>query len=621
MTRFREGVLAILLVLLFAWPVWGQQTIPFNPPREATITIANINLRSGPGTDFPIVGGIKESGMAVEALAQKGEWVQIRTGDTEAWLNAKFIEIKAPAAVPESADQSAAAAAEQEETDEEYAEEEGDEGILVKSITFEGNKVISSEELTTAIQDYVGKPLTMEEMGELTDQITMVYQEKGFILARAYLPEQEIEDGQLKIAIAEGRLGKIKVVGKTHYQDRVIKRYFGAQEKLGVIKESELEKGLVLSNEIPKVTTDIVLKEGEKPGEVDMDVNVKDSNVLTFGLDAGIDYNNFGSKFTSRNRFGGTVNIYDQWWGSELKIRGVVGDSIDDSALITGDFRLPVNRYGTKLEAHYIAANYLIGEGLEFLGLGGDTEIYGARVVHPIITKKNIRFELSGGYQHKHVESKITGDLRVDAVNTFHAGFNFDNLDRFLGKNIVFFDYRHGHLEPQTVYPWSDTSAAASYSITKLDLARIQKIYGYTSLLARGSGQYSSERLVSTEQFVIGGYGSVRGHEPASNIGDSGYTLSGELMFAPPFVEDTKMFGQRATQMLQLALFYDFGQIYVNDAPAGTTNTATLGGMGAGLRIFYKDRFVFKYDIGFPVNKRDGQEGAIHYFLGSLNFF
>jgi len=325
MTRFREGVLAILFVLLFAWPVWGQQTIPFNPPREATITIANINLRSGPGTDFPIVGGIKESGMAVEALAQKGEWVQIRTGDTEAWLNAKFIEIKAPAAVPESADQSAAAAAEQEETDEEYAEEEGDEGILVKSITFEGNKVISSEELTTAIQDYVGKPLTMEEMGELTDQITMVYQEKGFILARAYLPEQEIEDGQLKIAIAEGRLGKIKVVGKTHYQDRVIKRYFGAQEKLGVIKESELEKGLVLSNEIPKVTTDIVLKEGEKPGEVDMDVNVKDSNVLTFGLDAGIDYNNFGSKFTSRNRFGGTVNIYDQWWvgvGAQNQRRG-----------------------------------------------------------------------------------------------------------------------------------------------------------------------------------------------------------------------------------------------------------------------------------------------------------
>jgi len=641
MTRFREGVLAILLVLLFAWPAWAQETTPFNPPRKATITTANINLRSGPGTDFPVVGGIKDQGLEVQALARKGEWVQIRTGDTEAWLNAKFIDIDSPEAVPETGDQAAAAAApaavtaapagaddgsavettDREETDEEYVEEEDADGILVQSIVFEGNKVISTEELNAAVKDYVGQPLTMEEMGELTDQITMVYQEKGYILARAYLPEQEIADGQLKIAIAEGRLGKIKVVGDTPYSDRVVKRYFGSQEKIGVVKESALEKGLVLSNEIPKTKTDIVLKEGEKAGEVDMAVNVKDSHVLTFGLDAGIDYNNFGSKFTSKNRFGGTVNIYDHWWGSELKIRGVVGDSIDDSALITGDWRIPINRLGTRLEAHYVAANHLIGEGLEFLGLGGDTEIYGVRAVHPVITKKNMRFELSAGVQHKNVESLITGDKRIDITNTVHVGFNFDNLDRYLGKNIVFFDYRHGHLEPQKDFSWSDTSAAASYQISKLDLARIQKIYGYTSLLARGSGQYSSERLVSQEQFVIGGYGSVRGHEPATYIGDSGYTLSGELMFAPPFVEDTKVFGLRATQVFQLALFYDFGQIYVNDPPPGVSNTETLAGMGGGLRIFYKDRFVFKYDIGFPVNKFDGREGAIHYFLVSPNFF
>jgi len=644
MTRLREGVLAILLVLLLPWPVWAQETTPFNPPRKATITTANINLRSGPGNDFPVVGGIKKSGLEVQALARTGEWVQIRTGDTEAWLSEKFIDIGPPEATPESGgqvmaatpaaataaaaggdDDSAAQAADPEGTDDEDVEEDfaedDEEGILVKSIVFEGNKVISSEELAMAVQDYVGKALTMEEMGELTDQITMVYQEKGFILARAYLPEQEIEAGQLKIAVAEGRLGKIKVVGKTHYSDRVIKRYFGPQEKLGVVKESELEKGLVLANEIPKVKTDIVLKEGEKPGEVDMAVNVKDSSFLTFGLDGGIDYNNFGSKFTSRNRYGATANIYDHYWGNEFKIRGVVGDSIDDSALVTGDWRLPINRYGTRLESHFVLANYLIGEGLEFLGLGGDTEIYGFRAVHPLVSKKNSRFEISAGYQHKHVESQITGDLRLDVTNTLHVGFNFDNLDRFLGKNIVFFDYRHGHLEPQGEHTWSDTSAAPSYSIVKADIARIQKIYGYTSLLARGSGQYSSERLVSTEQFVIGGYGSVRGHEPASDIGDSGYTLSAELMLAPPFIEDKKLFGLRTTQMIQLAAFYDFGQIYVNDPPAGVLNTASLAGAGVGIRLFYKDRFVFKYDFGVPVGRPDGKESAIHYFLGSVNFF
>lgn len=328
MTRFREGVFAVLLVLLFAWPLPAQETLPFNPPRKATVTTANVNLRSGPGQDYPVVGGIKKPGLAVDAHARSGEWVQIKTAETEAWINIKFLKLESPDETSAAQNQPAAATAtataevaaaaagddmEPEEPGDFEEEEDADEGIMVTSIVFEGNKVIGSEELAMAIQDYVGKPLTMEEMGELTDQITMVYQEKGFILARAYLPEQEIASGVLKIAIAEGRLGKVKVAGKTAYSDRVIKRYFGSQEKLGVIKESALEKGLVLSNEIPKVKTDIVLKQGEKAGEVDMTVNVKDSTMLSFGLDGGIDYNNFGSIYTSKNRFGATANIYDHY--------------------------------------------------------------------------------------------------------------------------------------------------------------------------------------------------------------------------------------------------------------------------------------------------------------------
>ena len=646
MNRFREGLLAVLLVLLFTWPVAAGEATTFFPPKKATVKTSNVNLRSGPGLDNPVMGSIKKKGLEVEVSARSGEWFRIETAGKTVWIHGKFLEMKQAAEQPSLEKQAAGpvvaastgavvAAAEPAGEDEAGPDavkgearmnaenEDGDpaNGILVRSIVFEGNTVIESKELAAAVKEYIGQPLSMEEMGELTDRITMVYQEKGYILARAYLPEQEIKEGALKIAVAEGRIGKIKVVGRTHYHDRVIKRYFGTQEKLGVIKESALEKGLVLSNEIPKVKTDIVLKEGAKPGEVDMAVNVKDTGFLTFGMDAGIDYNNFGSIYTSRNRYGATANIYDHFWGSKLKIRGVVGDSIDDSALITGDWDVPVNRYGTRLLANYVAANYLIGEGLEFMGLGGDTEIYGFKALHPLITRKNKRFEVSAGYQHKHVESKISGSLRVDATNTFHVGFNFDNLDRFLGKNIVFFDYRHGHLEPQKEYTWSDTAASASYSIAKLDLARIQKVYGYSSLLVRGSGQYSSEKLVSSEQIVIGGYGSVRGHQPAASIGDSGYTLSAEYMMAPPFVADKKLFGLRVTQMFQLAAFYDYGQIYVNDPDPGVFDTSTLAGAGIGFRIFYKDRFVFKYDLGVPVNKHDGEQSVIHYFLGSLNFF
>ena len=97
--------------------------------------------------------------------------------------------------------------------------------------------------------------------------------------------------------------------------------------------------------------------------------------------------------------------------------------------------------------------------------------------------------------------------------------------------------------------------------------------------------------------------------------------MTAELMMPPPFVADKKIAGQRVTQMFQLAAFYDFGQVYTNDALPGDTNTETLAGAGAGVRVFYKDRFVFKYDFGVPVNKHDAKESVIHYFLCSMNFF
>jgi len=122
----------------------------------------------------------------------------------------------------------------------------GDPGaVLIQKIEFIGNTVIDTEALQKVVKDFVNRELTLEDMSELADLVTMTYQERGYILARAYLPEQEIQSGILKIAIAEGRIGKVVVSGKTHYHDRVVKRFFKKQEAHKVVNEALLEKGLL----------------------------------------------------------------------------------------------------------------------------------------------------------------------------------------------------------------------------------------------------------------------------------------------------------------------------------------------------------------------------------------
>lgn len=498
----------------------------------------------------------------------------------------------------------------------------GSGGVFIKEIIFIGNTVIDTKTLQDVIKDYKNRELTLEDMSELADLVTITYQEQGYILARAYLPEQEIQSGTLKIAIAEGRIGKLKVAGKTHYNDRVVKRYFKKQLEHGVVNESDLEKGLLMTKDIPDLDTEVVLKGGEEPGTVDVILNTTDSSKATFTAHLGLDYNNYGSELVSLDRYGMTLNFIDHNWGSTLDIRGVIGRNSEDSALGIVDLLVPINSYGTKLGASYLDGDYAVGQDLADLGLDGRTTIFGLKAVHPILKKKNKDFNITLGYDHKYTKNYIVEEVRsTDVLDVYYGIFDYESLDRFLGKNILSFGIYYGEVDLDEKYIPSRLKADTSFSRYKLSLARIQRIFGYTNLMVRGTGQYSEDRLFPVEQTIIGGYGTVRGQPTSLFLGDSGYYASSELMFAPPFMGDKTLFGQRVAQMAQFALFFDTGGVYISDPQPGEYNSEYLGGYGVGLRLFYKNYFTFKYDLGFPVNQQTGADNYIHYFYVAFNVF
>lgn len=497
-------------------------------------------------------------------------------------------------------------------------------GVFVKDIIIEGNTVIDTETLNKIVEPYKNRELTLEEMGELTDLITMTYQEQGYILARAYLPEQEIVGGIIKIAIAEGKIGKIKVSGYTHYNEDVLKRYFQQQKELGVVKESLLEKGLLMNTGIPNVKTSVVLKEGEKPGEVDVILDTKDTSTLTLGVGMTVDYNNMGSDLIGKHRYGTTFDITDHYFGSLLSLRVVSGGNPEDSFLFTGDWTIPVNSYGTTLGFDYLESNYGVGQDYAELGMTGRTRMYGTKIAHPIFKKKNMNLYFSLGYRYKYNKNIILDATRsIDELKQMYAFFNFDNLDRFLGKNILSFGYTWGAMNFDEKVSSSRLGADRGFDKLSLNVARIQKIYGYTNIMLRAAAQYSDKRLVPMEQIGIGGYGTVRGYSPSFGLGDSGYNYSAELMFAPPFIAEKNLFGQRIAQLLQFAVFWDHGEVYTTDYDSTLDDYENryLSSYGFGVRFFYKDRFTLKYDFAMPKSRWEDQPSAYHYIQGSMKLF
>ncbi len=99
-SRFAALLLALaLLVALFAFatriaaqePARGRETgLPL--PRFASLKAEPVNLRSGPGTTYPIAWELRQAGMPLEILQEFGNWRQVRDAEgTTGWVHGQLL--------------------------------------------------------------------------------------------------------------------------------------------------------------------------------------------------------------------------------------------------------------------------------------------------------------------------------------------------------------------------------------------------------------------------------------------------------------------------------------------------------------------------------------------------
>ena len=135
--------------------------------------------------------------------------------------------------------------------------------VLVKAYKITGTSVIAAAELESIVAPYVGREMDLTELEKVAYVVTTALRDKGYSLARAYIPAQEIKDGNLEIAVLEGKVGEIIVRGNQNYSSEFIKRGFTAVVRDGAVKQSSLEKSLLVLNEYPDLKATAVLEAGK----------------------------------------------------------------------------------------------------------------------------------------------------------------------------------------------------------------------------------------------------------------------------------------------------------------------------------------------------------------------
>ena len=139
-------------------------------------------------------------------------------------------------------------------------------GIEVKGFTFTGNTVIATEDLAGIVRPYVGQTLDLDELQHVTELLTEAYRSRGYSIAKVYIPEQDIRDGMVEIAVLEGAVGQVKVEGNRHYSESFIRKRFSQVLREKALHHASLERSLLLLNKHPNLNVTASLQPGEAPG-------------------------------------------------------------------------------------------------------------------------------------------------------------------------------------------------------------------------------------------------------------------------------------------------------------------------------------------------------------------
>lgn len=488
--------------------------------------------------------------------------------------------------------------------------------LEVNEINVIGSTVFEASDLAPVLDKYSHQTLTFEQLQEAAAEIAAMYHKEGYLLVKVYIPEQKFEDNNARISVMEGTLGDVVIKGDhPFYSDKFIRKHFASIKEKNIYDQKLLERALLTLNDYPKLTVTAMLKPGSTLGTSDLEVVANNSRPLTFTLD----YNNYGSKYTGKNRFGITAdagNLVVE--GSRLVVRGVTSDRPDSLVFGNLDFSIPVNSKGTRMGITAQAGNFDVGEDLAVLNITNEIRGGGIYVTHPIIRLKKETLNMRLGFDIKNSEQKILNQLASeDKIRSISAGLGYETYDEsgrtFLNVGV---DWGLGDFlggMEDNYYYTSRTNADGKFAKLTASVMRLQQFNDSFYVVLRGNGQYSNDSLVSSELFTIGGANSVRGYNWGQNSGDSGFNTTAELRYSPH--PDYK-------EALQLLAFVDYGWVKVATPAVGQDTTVDLTGAGLGTRIKLPHKVDLSVDVGFPLSPSRSSEGKdVHvYVSGSVKF-
>lgn len=140
--------------------------------------------------------------------------------------------------------------------------------FVLNDIKIQQSKVLTAEELSAITSQYIGQEITLQNLYDIVNKINDLYQQKGYLTCRAYLPPQTIKGGVVELKIIEGKTGNVHIAGNDSTREDYIAGRIGLNR--GEINNvNDLNDDLLRFNATNDVQLRITMHAGEEPGTTD----------------------------------------------------------------------------------------------------------------------------------------------------------------------------------------------------------------------------------------------------------------------------------------------------------------------------------------------------------------
>lgn len=462
--------------------------------------------------------------------------------------------------------------------------------LAVGSVVIDGLEALSRRDFAAAIEPFAGRNLDRTELRQLTDAVAEAARQRGYILATAWIPEQALVGGMLRVRVDEGAIDDVRVEGS---DDPAIRAQLQRLIGRGPITLDALQREVLLADDLPGVRIRGTRFENDGQRRVlVVDARRQDFSglalVTTDGtrpvgpVRARIDLNANGL-ISPRDRvdLSYTMSPIDP----------------DELKFFNARYSVIVNDHGTLLGLLGSYSQTEPGAYLADRQIEGEAWQGGIRLRHPLMRsqQRSLWLEASAELQ----------DLRQDRAGVL------SRHDRIALARVGFYGYAPlagGTLQGRaTVSRGFDVLGAtrlgdplASRTDASSEFTSLLWWLGWQRGLAKrvtlslaASGQFASDPLLIGESFALGGNAFLRGYDFSQRVGDQGIAGVGELRYDWPDALGL-------VPNVQLYAFADGGTVSnLADGLGG----GTLASSGGGFRADITRNLDLDFEIAVPLTE------------------